>query len=173
MQFQKLAPRFPFIVTLSIGFLASLATADEKPFTKKARNTQTGKTFEAAVQKTLIELGYEVTTQQQVGTRPNGSRHLIDLIAKKEKRSLLISLKWQQSSGTAEQKIPYEVICLSEALKQARGTYHAAYLVLGGEGWTLKKFYLSGGLDRHLNLQQEIKILSPEDLLARAKNGKL
>jgi len=26
--------------------------------------------------------------------------------------AILISLKWQQSSGTAEQKVPFEVICL-------------------------------------------------------------
>jgi len=119
-----------------------------------ARNTTTGKEFEAFVKKALEELDYQVTEQVQVGTRPNGGRHMIDLVVQRDNKSYLISLKWQQSSGTAEQKVPYELICLSEALKQSRGAHTAAYLVLGGEGWTLKKFYLSGGLKRHLKLDQ-------------------
>jgi len=43
----------------------------------------------------------------------------------------LISMKWQQVSGTAEQKVPFEVICLIEALKNNGGRYSKAYLVLG------------------------------------------
>lgn len=37
-------------------------------------------------------------------------------------------MKWQQVSGTAEQKVPFEVICLMEAV--ATGAYQKAYLVL-------------------------------------------
>lgn len=147
--------------------LPSLSSAET------SRNTSTGKDFEDLVRKSLQDLGYEVAEQVQVGTRPNGSKHMIDLVAKKEGKSTLISLKWQQTSGTAEQKVPYEVICLSEALKQSRGAHNAAYLVLGGEGWTLKEFYLSGGLKRHLSLDQPVEVLSLEDLLTRAKQDKL
>jgi pyruvate/2-oxoglutarate dehydrogenase complex dihydrolipoamide acyltransferase (E2) component len=138
-----------------------------------ARDTTTGKDFEDLVRKSLQDLGYEVAEQVQVGTRPNGSKHMIDLVAKKDGKSTLISLKWQQSSGTAEQKVPYEMICLSEALKQSRGAHTAAYLVLGGEGWTLKEFYLSGGLKRHLKLDQAVDLLSVEDVLTRAEQNKL
>lgn len=98
---------------------------------------------------------------------------MIDIVAKKDDSSYLISLKWQQTSGTAEQKVPYELICLSEALKQSRGAHKAAYLVLGGEGWTLKKFYLSGGLERHLSLDQPVKLLGLEDFLLLATENKL
>ena len=69
--------------------------------------------------------------------------------------------------------MPYEVICLSEALKQARGQHKAAYLVLGGDGWTLKEFYLHGGLDRHLKLTQKVEILDPKTFLALAEAAKL
>ena len=124
--------------------------------------------------KTALEkFGYAVTEQVQVGTRPNGGKHKIDIVATREGKSYLISLKWQQSSGTAEQKVPYELICLSEAMKQSRGQHAAAYLVLGGEGWTLKKFYLSGGLDRHMNLDQKVTLLSAKDFLTRAQNHEL
>ena len=32
----------------------------------------------------------------------------------KNGRQFLVSVKWQQVSGTAEQKVPFEVICLVE-----------------------------------------------------------
>ena len=144
---------------------------DEK--VKPARNTTTGKQFETEVKMALQGLGFRVAEQVQVGTRPNGGKHMIDIVAKKGEHSWLISLKWQQSSGTAEQKVPYEVICLSEALKQSRGQHKAAYLVLGGDGWTLKKFYLSGGLDRHLSLDQPVQVLSLDRLLELAQKGLL
>lgn len=137
------------------------------------RNTTTGKGFEQLIAKQLTEAGYAVESQVQVGTRPNSGRHYIDLVVKKDQHSFLVSLKWQQSSGTAEQKIPYEMICLSEALKQSRGAHNQAFLVLGGEGWTLKEFYLSGGLDRHLSLDQPVELLSAETFLERAKNDQL
>lgn len=163
-----------FILILSFLFtLPEFCLAQDLPTQKTSRNTSTGKEFEHEVKIALEKLGFEITEQTQVGTRPNGRKHLIDLIAKKNEKSSLISLKWQQSSGTAEQKVPYELICLSEALKQARGSHHSAYLVLGGEGWTLKKFYLSGGLDRHLNLEQPVKVLSLQSLLTLAKKGNL
>ena len=107
---------------------------------KKERDTTTGKEFETSIVQSLEIAGYKTTSQVQVGTRPNGSKHYLDVIAEREDTSVLISLKWQQSSGTAEQKVPFELICLSEALKQARGKYQSAYLVLGGDGWTLKNF---------------------------------
>lgn len=138
-----------------------------------ARNTTTGKEFEKVVKKALEEKGYQVDEQIQVGTRPNGGKHMIDLVVKKGSDSYLISLKWQQTSGTAEQKVPYELICLSEALKQSRGAYKSAYLVLGGEGWTLKTFYLAGGLNRHLSLDQPVEVLNLKTLLQRAEEGKL
>ena len=156
-------------VLLFSSILLAESPAQERPVPSAPfRNTTTGKDFEKTIAKHLTQAGYTVQSQVQVGTRPNSGRHYIDLIAKKDKHSFLISLKWQQTTGTAEQKVPYEMICLSEALKQSRGAHHKAFLVLGGEGWTLKKFYLSGGLDRHLTLDQPVELLSAEAFLNRA-----
>jgi hypothetical protein len=57
-------------------------------------------------------------------------------------------LKWQQTSGTAEQKVPFEVMCLADAVQS--NLADAAYLVLGGDGWTLRDYYVSGALADHL-----------------------
>ena len=57
--------------------------------------------------------GYTYRLQENVGQRFGGGRHFVDVVAEKDGRQLLVSLKWQQRSGTAEQKVPFEVICLA------------------------------------------------------------
>jgi hypothetical protein len=61
-------------------------------------------------------------------------RHFVDVIAEKDGKRFLVSLKRQQVSGTTEQKVPFEVISLADAV--TKDGFTKAYLVLGGEGWT-------------------------------------
>ena len=138
-----------------------------------ARDTSTGKVHEVMVRAGLEEGGYQIEEQTQVGTRPNGRKHMVDLIATRDGHSVLISLKWQQVNGTAEQKIPFEAICLSEALKQSHPKYDKAYIVLGGEGWTLKDFYTSPDFLPHLNLSHPVSVLRTDQFIAFANQKKL
>ena len=115
--------------------------------------------------------GYAYETQVKVGTRPGGGRHFADAVAQKDGRKWLISMKWQQTSGTAEQKVPFEVISLAEITLAEH--YAGAYLVLGGPGWTLRDFYIGGGLEKHLVHADKVKIVTLEDFVARANQGKL
>jgi len=82
-----------------------------------ARDTSTYQVLEAMVLPSLTQGGYTYQKQVDVGRRPNGSKHYIDVLAQKEGRKILISLKWQQVPGTAEQKVPYEVICLIKTIR--------------------------------------------------------
>jgi len=66
------------------------------------------------------------------GHRPGGGTHKVDVVAGQGTDEILISLKWQQTGGTAEQKVPFEVMSLADAVRGNRGT--RAYLVLGGDG---------------------------------------
>ena len=115
--------------------------------------------------------GYTYTTQVNIGTRLGGGRHFVDAIAERNGSKWLVSLKWQQTSGTAEQKVPFEVISLAEALEP--GEYAGSYLVLGGAGWTLRNFYTGGGLKKHLANADKVQIVTLEDFVARANQGKL
>jgi len=56
-------------------------------------------------------------------------RHFVDVIAEKDGKRFLVSLKWQQLSGTAEQKVPFEVISLADAV--TKDGFTKAYLVVG------------------------------------------
>jgi hypothetical protein len=113
------------------------------------RDTRTGGVLEAMILPSLKRGGYDYKVRVKIGQRLGCGSHYVDVVAEKDGRKILISLKWQQVAGTAEQKIPFEIICLAEALES--GEYEKAYVVLGGEGWTLRQFYTRGGLAKYLH----------------------
>ena len=136
-----------------------------------SRDTGTGGVLEAMVLPALQRGGYTHKLQQVIGSRFGGGRHFVDVIAEKEGNRYLVSLKWQQVAGTAEQKVPFEVICLADAV--LTGPYVKAYLVLGGEGWKLRGFYTGGGLKDQLVHADKVEILTLEGFVARANQGRL
>jgi len=107
----------------------------------------------------------------RVGNRFSGRRHFADVIAEKDGKKTLVSLKWQQVGGTAEEKIPYEVMCLGHALDEKH--CDKAYLVLGGEGWTLREFYTTGGLAPHLVNHSKVTITTLENFIFIVNKGRL
>jgi hypothetical protein len=119
----------------------------------------------------LTRGGYSYKVRVKIGQRLGCGAHYVDVIAKKDRKTFLISLKWQQVAGTAEQKIPFEIICLSEALKS--NEYEKAFVVLGGEGWTLRQFYVSGGLSEYLRGCEGVSVVTLEHFVAKANNGRL
>lgn len=137
------------------------------------RDTSTGWVLESMIGPALAKGGYRVTKQKLVGTRPGGRRQIVDALAEKNGKKFLISLKWQQVSGTAEQKVPFEVICLIHAINSNHGDYSKAYLVLGGSGWSLRDFYVTDGLRDYINHKNKVSILTLEDFVAIANKGSL
>lgn len=138
-----------------------------------SRDTKTGRVLEQMVIPSLDKGGYKTKEQVNVGKRPGGGNHQIDVIASGKKDNFLISLKWQQVSGTAEQKVPFEVICLTEAILKSKKKYKKAYLVLGGSGWRLRDFYTSGELKKYLEYDKIVDILTLEDFIAIANKHDL
>ena len=118
-------------------------------------------------------LHFHAVAVMALDTRFGVSRHNVDTFALDEfGRPYLISLKWQQVSGTAEQKIPFEVVCLADAMIRNE-EFYKAYLVLGGEGWRFKQFYLEGGLDQFLVNADLVNIVSLERFVELANQGRL
>src|SRR5689334_15972720 len=110
--------------------------------------TSTGGVLEAMIVPALSHGGYTIQQQHLVGKRIGGRKHVLDVLAVRDGKTIMISLKWQQVSGTAEQKVPFEVICLADAVRTTNAS--CAYLVLGGDGWTLRDYFTSGALKEHL-----------------------
>ena len=76
------------------------------------RTDLTGKEFEYFCLHILETAGYDVEEQTNIGLRPTGGAHNTDLIVNGD---TIISLKYQDVAGTAEEKIPYEQMCLQHA----------------------------------------------------------
>ena len=115
--------------------------------------------------------GYTSLRQQFVGQRCGGGVHKVDAVVKKNEEKSLVSLKWQQSGGTAEQKVPFEVMCLADAVTSGHGA--RAFLVLGGDGWKLRDYYTSGKLAEHLIHASLVKVVTLEAFVRLANNGQL
>ncbi len=136
-------------------------------------NTTTGEVMEQMVLPALDRGRYTYTRKKQVGSRFGIHRHFIDTYAEDQHgRIHLISLKWQQVQGTAEQKIPFEVISLTELLL-SNESYYKAHLVLGGDGWTYKDFYVNGGLLPFIRNADRVNITTLDVFVGAANQGLL
>ena len=91
-----------------------------------ARDTRTGQVLERMVLPALEMGGYSIERQVRLTDRLGGGRHYGDIVASRDSECIVISLKWQQSSGTAEQKVPYEYMCLADVLSRDP-SIHKAY----------------------------------------------
>ena len=138
---------------------------------KRSRDTRTGGVLERMVLPALEHGGYRYTAHVDIGKRVGLGRHIVDVVAESPTQQLLVSMKWQQVSGTAEQKVPFEIICLLNAIEL--GPYTKAYLVLGGEGWTLRGFYVGEGLKKYLHYADKVEVLTLESFVAKANAGQL
>lgn len=133
------------------------------------RNTNTGGVLEAMILPALERGGYTSAKQAKIGTRCGGGTHKVDAIARKGDATILVSLKWQQTGGTAEQKVPFEVMCLADAIRAGHAQH--AYLVLGGDGWSLRDYYTSGALREHLAHAALVNVVTLEAFIRLANNG--
>jgi hypothetical protein len=115
--------------------------------------------------------GYGFRRKVNIGLRLGAGRHIVDGLAEKDGRRILVSLKWQQVPGTTEQKVPFEVISMIEAL--GSGGFNAAYVVLGGQNWRFKDFYLNRGLENYISEASRVHLIALEDFVARANQGRL
>ena len=138
------------------------------------RDTRTGGVLEGMILPALDNGGYRYKRQVVIGKRLGGHDHKVDVLVSGESDvEIPISLKWQQTSGTAEQKVPFEILCLAEAVHGSRGKFKKAYLVLGGGGWTLRDYYVSGDIRHYLRNCEPVEIVSLETFVARANQGRL
>ena len=110
------------------------------------RTDKTGKCFEYFCEHLLCLSGVNVDEQENIGLRPTGGAHNTDLIVDEE---VIISLKYQDVAGTAEEKIPYEQMCLQHACETYG--YKKAVIVLAGPGWSHDDSYRENVFGQWMN----------------------
>ena len=62
---------------------------------------------------------------------------------------------------------------MAQAILDSNGHYSRAYIVLGGEGWSLRDFYTGGGLAHYLTHSDLVTIVTLEKFVAIANSGEL
>lgn len=133
-----------------------------------------GKAFEEDVGEVLSRAcdkhGYSKRPQARVGTTPGGSAHIVDWEiwdSNNHNVRALVSCKYQDSGGTAEEKIPYEVIKLVKAMNDD-SRYRFAWLVIGGDGWNsgLLSYYVNGLVMDIPTMDGKLKIVTFNDIFS-------
>jgi hypothetical protein len=145
-----------------------------------SRDTTTGSHYESIIEmcikRSCEKNNLEAIGQAIVGIKPGGGKHRVDweIIDKSDKNSRgLISCKYQGTSGTAEEKMAYEVIKLLHAMK-LDPRYKKSWIIMGGEGWSpgMREF-----IKNHLGewipeMKESIHILTTDQLLQNGINLK-
>ncbi len=143
------------------------------------RDTTTGSHFEDIVKSVINRFceKYEMIANYQViiGEKPGVGRHKIDweLVDKSNSNIRgLISCKTQNTSGTAEEKVVYEVIKLLYAIKNDSRYVHG-WIILGGIGWShsMKNFINHELMNWVPEMKEKITIfLSTDELMTKEIN---
>ena len=141
------------------------------------KNTKTGEAAELSIIPHLKRQKYLFIHQHKISDGSLKSTHkTIDYLIQDGTRKIGIEMKWQQTSGTVEEKIPYTVILYQNMIK--RKLLDKAYVVLGGTdrlpgttGWTLRSFYIND-LSDFLNCEG-VEILSYEKFLSKINSRDL
>lgn len=157
----------------------------------KSSAGKNGHTFELMI-VTAIQRNeaYDYKPQSVIGKKPNGRSLKADCIVWKKDSPhsrILISKKWQESDGTTEEKVPFEVGLLQTVVKNPNytartgGLIERVYVVLGGtdknehtkvKGWTLRDWFCSKSLGE-IVYSPDVIVLKTEDLVARINQSRL
>jgi hypothetical protein len=127
------------------------------------RNTTTGGRFQNnLLLKMIISGKHEIIEREKTldVLQRNGRRHRIDILVD---RQHLISCKSQNAKGTNEEKLPFEVMKLQDAIED--GKYERATIVLDGNGWSLKDYYLNSK-----DFKNKMKLIGPNVEIVCSKN---
>jgi len=134
------------------------------------KTTRTGQDYEATVGDALMRARIAFRHGERIGKLPWGADHVVDYGC--YEIDTIISLKYQGVPGTADEKIPFEVIKLQSALDTTH--YKRAYIVIAGDGMRdkLSAYYLAGGLKEYLSAPH-VRLVTTDQLLGLVSRGDL
>lgn len=136
-----------------------------------------GRILEDLVVPVLTGNGYAVKMRKAIGAGLGGGKHYLDaLVTSSGGRTALVSLKWQQSGGTTDEKVPFEVIKLLHAIEaEPKFATATAYIIVGGDGFRqrLLTFYRSAQFREYIRGSERVELLTLNEFIARANKREL
>jgi hypothetical protein len=137
------------------------------------RDTTTGSNYESVIEmcikRSCNKNDLVAIPQSDVGIKPGGGRHRVDWELYRNddpKVRALISCKFQSTSGTAEEKIAYEVIKLLHTMR-VDNRFKKSWIIMGGDGWSpgMREF-VNGHLSEWIpSMKNNVEILTTDQLL--------
>lgn len=123
----------------------------------------------------LRTTGWRIRRNYPLSDSPKGGSLRADIMATSEilHKRIAVYPRWQATSGTAEEKLPFQLIKVQIAAELRPDILAAAYFVLEGNGWSWREYYLSNDLNRHLRISLPVHCVSLSELENRAANGQL
>lgn len=132
-----------------------------------------GKRNEDITAAVFIADGWKVQKQFIAGFKPGKrTKHRVDFLASKGTIDILVSCKYQDTTGTAFEKLPYEYISLLNAVEN--NAFTGGYLVLFGE--VLRRENMFGTLygsemSKYMRMSSKIIVCSFEELVRSINRG--
>lgn len=104
---------------------------------------------------------------------PRGGNIQADVLATNSETGFRLGIfpRWQQASGTAEEKILFQVLKVQMAVSVKPDCLHAAAFVLEGAGWTWRDYFLSGRWKQYVRLHVPTDCLSFSAFIERFSDG--
>jgi hypothetical protein len=139
-----------------------------------SRDTGTGAAFKEIVEGVLNSIAPKQNIELQrgvtVGVKPNGLPNRFDFsICRSSNHDIrgLISCRSQSTSGSAEEKIPFEVVRMLHTMSMD-SRYRRGWIILGGNGWSsdLLDFYVHNLNEFIPLMKNKIHILRTDQLLS-------
>ena len=139
------------------------------------RDTTTGSDYESIIElcirRSCQRNGLAAESQATIGEKPGGGKHRVDWEIYKvsdPKTRGLLSCKFQGTSGTAEEKIAYEVIKLLYAMEKDH-RYVRSWIIMGGTGWSSgMRNFVHNELDLWIpKMKNKVLILTTDQLINR------
>jgi len=137
------------------------------------RDTTTGSDYEEIVElcikRSCERNNLQAKSQSVIGEKPGGGKHRVDWeifrIDNPEIRGL-ISCKFQSSSGTAEEKLAYEVIKLLHSMK-TDSRFVKSWIIMGGDGWSPgMRIFAREELSNWIpEMKQRVEIITTDQLI--------
>jgi hypothetical protein len=140
-----------------------------------SRDTTTGSNYEsiieACIKRSCEKNDLKAVGQAFVGIKPGGGKHRVDweiIDNNNDDNRGLVSCKYQGTSGTAEEKMAYEVIKLLHAMN-TDSRYKKSWIIMGGEGWSpgMREFIKNHLPEWIPGMKDSVFILSTDEIINR------
>jgi hypothetical protein len=125
------------------------------------------------MRRNLEKFSDDVQSNRVIGHRPHGPAYKATHTFTIKGTSYAVVSKFQNTTGSVDFKLPYEVISLAHSV-ETNNEIQKGFLVLGGQGYSkgMLNFVLNN-LHDWLNITTDVEILMFDDFIGRLRSSAL